>query len=473
MFLSRVFFGLDLVTPGCIAGNAGIAAVFDNVNLRVAEILPMAAVALLLGAATGAVWVGFFERRRRPSLDTQRGNNDELNELLLLARCPDDVGRAIEKIVRRVSGASTARLEIRRPVWTDAFSSGPRAAARGDLSSASAGDSLTPRRLEFDSPRSCLVAGGRGLEFRLVHQDAAIGVLRVGPKSDGEPFSHRDIELLCRTSRSAALALARVISREDLENSLRRQAAAFRDEREALIETLSAEVLHEMRYPINFFRSIFQRAAQGVPLEPEDIDIGREEVDRLERLVSGLRRIAKQPVERHAVEIDELLARAEGLLRDRLAGRIDADLAEDLAVRCDPDKATQILVNLLANALDAVAEVGGDVGVKFCRTEQGADLTVWDTGIGFGDDTTKLFAPWYTTKARGTGLGLAITSRLVRAHGWQIEARRQAGRTLFVVKIAGEDLVGHDQPRQSGTRQISVDQGDSARERRPKQEGAA
>jgi signal transduction histidine kinase len=277
--------------------------------------------------------------------------------------------------------------------------------------------------------------------FRGTH----LGTLRLGPKAGGALFTSEDVGLLKTIVNQGALALAHALAYAELEKRRQQQAAAFRDEREALVETLSAEVAHEVRYPINFFRSIFQRASTARGLDDEDIEIGCEEVERLERLVSGLRRMAVQYVERRTVALSELCARAEVLLRDRVGPRpIQLDLGDPETIRCDVDKVTQVLVNLLANALDAT-EGRGDVGIRWSHTNEGGELTVWDTGPGYSGDGSQLFAPWYTTKPRGSGLGLAITSRLVSAHGWAIEPTRSGGRTSFVVAIPAADIVSVSQ----------------------------
>jgi signal transduction histidine kinase len=274
--------------------------------------------------------------------------------------------------------------------------------------------------------------------------------LRLGPKPGGALFTTEDLDLLKTIVNQGALAMAHALAYAELEKRRQQQAAAFRDEREALVETLSAEIAHEVRYPINFFRSIFQRASMSRGLDDEDIEIGCEEVERLERLVSGLRRMAVQHVDRRAVHLAELCSRAEVLLRDRIGLRpIDIDLGEVEAIRCDVDKVTQVLVNLLANALDAT-EGRGEVGIHWTRTDEGGELAVWDTGPGYSGDGSQLFAPWYTTKPRGSGLGLAITSRLVSAHGWTIEPTRGAGKTLFVVGIPLADIVSISQEIESG-----------------------
>jgi signal transduction histidine kinase len=104
-----------------------------------------------------------------------------------------------------------------------------------------------------------------------------------------------------------------------------------------------------------------------------------------------------------------------------------------------------MLVNLVANGLQAVKE-GGKVGITWRAERKGAELVVWDTGPGFDGEPAQLFTPWYTTRPNGTGLGLAITHRLVRAHGWTIDATRRDGRTCFVISIRSDDVVA---PRSS------------------------
>src|SRR3984885_28217 len=134
------------------------------------------------------------------------------------------------------------------------------------------------------------------------------------------------------------------------------------------------------------------------------------------------------------------------LLRDALGGRgLEIGVPRDAALRCDADQVTQVLVNLVANAIDASGP-RGRVGVTWSTDDGGAELVVWDDGPGFESDPSHLFSAWFTTKPRGTGLGLAITQRIVRAHGWGIDAVRVEGRTRFVVTIPVSDVIGTEPP---------------------------
>ncbi len=111
-----------------------------------------------------------------------------------------------------------------------------------------------------------------------------LALLRVGGKRGGALFTTEDVDLLGTIANHAALALAYARSYSELEKRRRQQAAAWQVERLALVETLAAEIAHEVRYPINFFRSIFQRAPDGATLAVDEIEVGCEEVERLERL---------------------------------------------------------------------------------------------------------------------------------------------------------------------------------------------
>jgi signal transduction histidine kinase len=379
-----------------------------------------AATGLLVGA--GRLW----NREGDTDPSAHKRALDQLSEELTSLASPSDVAGAVERTIRRLLPCDSIEFS-----FAPATSGGPAPARPGSNHSG--------------EHEIITVARGKGdpheLAFPVEFHGVRLGRLKVSRASNGARFSAAEVELLRAIAHESGLALAHAVAYSELEKRRKQQAAAWRDEREALVETLSAEIAHEVRYPINFFRTIFQRASGYRVLEEEDVEIGCEEVDRLERLVSGLRRMATQHLERRPVEVAELCGRAEVLLRDRMGGHpLVLHLEEGGPINCDIDKVTQVLVNLLANALEATEGRGG-VGVEWRYTQRGGELSVWDTGPGFSGDPSRLFAPWYTTKPRGTGLGLAITYRLVRAHGWSIEAMRRDSKTLFVVAVPPNDIL--------------------------------
>ncbi|MET0591111.1 MAG: ATP-binding protein [Polyangiaceae bacterium] len=413
--LSRFATRAVIGSIACVVA-IGFATAFSVwLGAPIAGGLLAASAAAVIATALVVPALRFGDRAFFPSLADYKPTVEQLSEELASIASPQDVVRALERIVRRWLPCASVEFLLDDPAVS------------------------APAHVEPAALTLPVLFGG-----------VKLGTLRLGPKPGGALFTTEDLDLLKTIVNQGGLAMAHALAYAELEKRRQQQAAAFRDEREALVETLSAEIAHEVRYPINFFRSIFQRASQVRRLDDEDIEIGCEEVERLERLVSGLRRMAVQHVERRVVHLPELCARAEVLLRDRVGSRpIAVDLGEVEAIRCDVDKVTQVLVNLLANALDAT-EGRGDVGISWTHTEQGGELAVWDSGPGYSGDGSQLFAPWYTTKLRGSGLGLAITSRLVSAHGWSIEPARIAGKTLFVVTIPQGDIVSISQEIEAG-----------------------
>jgi signal transduction histidine kinase len=358
---------------------------------------------------------------------------DRLSEDLTTLTSPEEVARAIERTVRRWLPCDylqlTRAVRVPRPSSIPPPSNRDTDEAHPESKDAERGARVPPRASEAD------------LRLQVAFGGKPFGWLDVGRKRGGALFTSDDIDLLRTIANHGGLALAHAEAYQELEQRRRQQAEAWRGEREALVETVAAEIAHEIRYPINYFRTLFERSAKSIKLTDDDIDIGREEVDRLERLVSGLKRMAAHRIERTPTAVSELCARAEALLSDSLdRRRIELELGRNATLRCDPDKMTQVVTNLLANALEACGP-NGRVGISWSAVANGGELSVWDDGPGFVGDPARLFAPWYTTKPRGTGLGLAITHRLVRAHGWSIAAQRREVRTLFTVSVRGEDVV--------------------------------
>ena len=287
-----------------------------------------------------------------------------------------------------------------------------------------------------------------GARFR----EQVVGVLCVSPKAAAQLFTSEDEELLRTIANQAALALACAVASEQVEALRRAQEEAFRQQLGAAIGTLAAEIAHEIRFPINFFKMLIDRHRTALresppPLErlaaeqAEDLDIGREEVERLERMADHLRRIAQsRTLQRVPVPVRTLLEHTRLLLRDRLSTRLlEVDVLAVIEIDCDRDAVTQIFLNLLANALDACPSPGRVGVAASVDPDERLRLTVWDTGPGFAAEVGKLFQPWFTTKPNGSGLGLAITHRLVRAHGWELSAGRRGDRTCFDLLIPGRD----------------------------------
>ncbi|HET8539439.1 MAG TPA: ATP-binding protein [Anaeromyxobacter sp.] len=156
-----------------------------------------------------------------------------------------------------------------------------------------------------------------------------------------------------------------------------------------------------------------------------------EEVRRLKRIVDEFSRFARLPApERAPVAPDELLASVLALFAEPPAGvSVVRDVAPGLPrVHADRDQISQLLLNLVRNALEAMPG-GGTLTVSARRAPEGVAFAVADTGAGIAAaDLARVFEPYFTTKEGGTGLGLAIAQRIAEEHGGRLEAASVPGR---------------------------------------------
>jgi signal transduction histidine kinase len=97
----------------------------------------------------------------------------------------------------------------------------------------------------------------------------------------------------------------------------------------------------------------------------------------------------------------------------------------------------QALINLIANALDAMPS-GGTLTLTTIRDGDYLEIGIADTGVGIAQEHwNKLFAPFFTTKASGTGLGLAIVSHVIENHKGSLRFESAAGQgTSFYIRLA-------------------------------------
>jgi signal transduction histidine kinase len=125
--------------------------------------------------------------------------------------------------------------------------------------------------------------------------------------------------------------------------------------------------------------------------------------------------------------------------------RVDP-IADDLAIRCRSVQISQVLLNLINNACDAVqSDPAPWIHIAAERRDGFVRLTVTDSGKGIPEHVrSRLFQPFFTTKeiGKGTGLGLSISKGIVGAHGGTVDLDPTSAHTRFVVELpAGVDAV--------------------------------
>ena len=142
------------------------------------------------------------------------------------------------------------------------------------------------------------------------------------------------------------------------------------------------------------------------------------------------------------VDLVELVRRQEGVLRHLLAENVELvlDLAPEIVpVVGDPIALRRLLLNLVVNARDAVAERGGCITVRVEPTAGRAVLEVVDDGPGIPAEVReRLFEPFFTRRrqGRGSGLGLAVVYGIVTTYGGEVDVRSDPGEgARFIVRL--------------------------------------
>lgn len=220
------------------------------------------------------------------------------------------------------------------------------------------------------------------------------------------------------------------------------------EKRLAALGTLAAGLAHEIRNPLNGARlhvSFLQRSLSSSKeaCEPEVLEaihVVGDEIQRLARLVTDFLDYAQpRPLARAPASVQALCARALQLVRSAAEdGHVSLceDLPpHDLVFEADSQRLEQVLLNLLHNAIEAVAPRGGKVVLRARREPHHVWIEVEDDGAGLPSGDPPVFDAFFSTKPNGTGLGLAIVHRIVTDHGGSIDVDSRPGRTRFRVKL--------------------------------------
>jgi len=148
------------------------------------------------------------------------------------------------------------------------------------------------------------------------------------------------------------------------------------------------------------------------------LEVVEGRADALHRFVQSYRQLAQLPQPQcRLVAIGALLERVV-LLEQRLAVELVA--GAPVVVQADPDQLEQMLINLLANAVDAsIANHVRAVRVSWHREASNLFILIEDSGMGIAN-AENLFVPFYTTKPTGSGVGLALAQQIARGHGGEI-----------------------------------------------------
>lgn len=317
-----------------------------------------------------------------------------------------------------------------------------------------------------------LHAAGATLIVPLRVETSLQGVLALGPKRSGAPYSARELGLLRTLGNQAAIALRnadsyavvreltatleeRVAQRTtDLELTHQRllttQQHLARADKLASLGRLVAGIAHEINNPVAFVSASVdlihdaatqvraqlnghgdERLATSLDQLLENASICRDGAQRAARIVKDLTAFSRaQPDRREPTDLHAGIERTLQLLRGEYRDRIDIirDYGEIPRPAINAGEIDQVVMNLLANAIQAIPATGR-VCVRTYAANGSVFVEVHDSGAGVPAELQeRIFEPFFSTKeGKGTGLGLAIAHSLVTRHGGDLQCRSTPG----------------------------------------------
>lgn len=229
--------------------------------------------------------------------------------------------------------------------------------------------------------------------------------------------------------------------RDDLDRQVReRTRQVVRNERLASVGFLAAGVAHEINNPLasiamcaeSLESRILEESLEGQesdPLMQKYLRMIQDEAFRCKEITEKLLDFSRVgPARRQTTVLSEVVTGVIEMVRH--IGKyqqkgIEFESADGILASVNSQEIKQVVLNLLTNALDCVADEKGIVRIDLVRRNGFAQLRFADNGCGMAEDVLEhVFEPFFTrrTVGQGTGLGLSITHRIVSDHGGEIEA---------------------------------------------------
>lgn len=263
------------------------------------------------------------------------------------------------------------------------------------------------------------------------------------PDLDEGPFLKEERSLINAVARQVALVIER---REAEEDKLKLYAQLRHADRLATIGMLAAGVAHELNEPVGNILGFAQlaRKCSGLPASAQD-DIQKIERASLQArdIIQKLLVFARQrPPRKTQVDLNQVVQDGLFFFEARCV-KEGVDLIRILEpnvpeITADPAQLSQVLVNLVVNALQSIPGAGR-ITVETRSCGDNVYLAVADTGIGMSKQVLeKIFVPFFTTKdvGNGTGLGLPVVHGIVTAHGGSINVESKEGcGTRFEIRL--------------------------------------
>jgi signal transduction histidine kinase len=289
----------------------------------------------------------------------------------------------------------------------------------------------------------------------IVTERKTLGVLVADNLITGEPILDEDVTALQTFANEAAMQIENLILQKEIVlklqelehvHNLLRENQNYLLTHEHLTDMgkLATTVAHEIKTPLITIGGYARRSLnnlKNLKPDPHDLEIIISEVERLEKLISGILDYSKETKLFLAkVDLNRIVQETLEVLEEKLKSsniQLKTKFSKDIKeLELDPQRIRQVLFNLIANAIEAMPQ-GGNLTIITQKKKNSVRLEIEDAGKGISKEEMKnLFIPFYTTKPKGSGLGLAVSKKIIADHKGTIEVQSRVNTgTKFTIVL--------------------------------------
>ena len=270
-----------------------------------------------------------------------------------------------------------------------------------------------------------------------------IGILRFY-FSELKDLSKEELGFVVPIAQQGAFAIEKARLMEEQKSQY--DQLALQTEKLSALGRMAAGIAHEINNPLGgillFSSNMLKKVPEGGPLR-DGLDIIVQETKRCKTIIQGLLEFSRESEPQMALaNINEILEKALYMLENEFRLHyinVEKELTPEMAdTLLDKSQITQVVVNILLNAIQAIEEKGTIIVRSYTsRNQREIIVEISDTGNGIlSENIPKIFDPFFSTKPGGTGLGLAVSYGIIQRHHGQIHTFSRPGKgTRFVIEI--------------------------------------
>ena len=247
--------------------------------------------------------------------------------------------------------------------------------------------------------------------------------------------------VMMRRANDASSAELQVLKKknEQMEEINQKMQALTHHQRLETIGTMTASIAHDFNNLLTPIMGYSIMTMEMLPADATDLQENLMEVYnasvKAKDIVTRLAELTKKGNEANykEIRIDEVIYSALKVTLPAKPKNVEVKAnfgAKDVEIKADQTQISQLVMNIVLNAYDALRDEGGEVRVSTRRSGDEVIIKFRDTGCGMDAETvSRIFDPFYTTKesGKGTGLGLAIVAQIVETHGGRIYVESEPG----------------------------------------------